>query len=141
MNEKRMITGVLIDPEMGICEKRTVEDSLESFYAMLRCDLIDITERVVGHTPVSIICDDEGLLKDKPWGSAVSTSYGLYGYRPELVGALFVVGSGADEEGNLISLREGEASDVLNNVIWGASIQHPEPHPILTNLHFFVEEE
>ena len=126
MSEKRMLTGILIDPERNTFGVRTIEDTLPNLYDLLHCDLIDITERVVGDTPVSIICDDEGLLRDDPWVSAATPAG-----HPALCGALFVVASGTDEEGNLLSLSEMSQRRVLEHIKNGLVPNHWEWRPIL----------
>ena len=45
---------------------RLIENSLESFYKIIDCDLIDIVEFEVGGKFYDVICDEEFLLKDKP---------------------------------------------------------------------------
>ena len=87
------IRGFLIDPENGIAEERTIEKSLDSYYATLRCSCIDIVSRVIGGECYDIICDDEGLLKDPHYISAIDH----YGH-PALVGAIFVVNYDGGED-------------------------------------------
>ena len=141
MSEKRMLTGILIDPEHDTFGVRTIEDTLPNLYDLLHCDLIDITERVVGDTPVSIICDDEGLLRDDPWVSAWSPWTNLYGYRPELCGALFVIGPGVDGSGNLLSLSKEAQDAVLKHIRNAVTHQSPELRPRLFDVHYFAGEE
>lgn len=86
MPNTKTIRGFFIDPENNTAEERTIPKSLDSYYSLLRCDTIDIVSRVVGGECYDIICDDEGLLKDPHYISAVD-HYG----KPALVGALFVV--------------------------------------------------
>ena len=115
MSEKRMLTGVLIDPENNIAEVRTIEDTLDNLYEMLHCDLIDIVERDVDGRRMSFICDDEGALKNDPYPSALSPR-NSQGYHVMLVGALFIVAPGTDDEGNNLSLNEDDQKYVLSRV-------------------------
>lgn len=116
--DKRMLTGVYVNPVERIAEVRTVEDDLDSLYALLDCDLIDITERGIHSIttnetiPVSIICDDEGLLKPDNVPSAFDSDS-----KPALVGNLFIVAAGADEDGGNISLSQKSAEKVLENAV------------------------
>lgn len=65
------ITGFFIDPLYNIAEPRTIGKSLDAYYALLRCDTIDIVSRSIGEEPYDIICDDEALLKADPIPSAI----------------------------------------------------------------------
>ena len=107
----KTITGVLIDPENGIAEVRTIEDSLDSFYATLHCTCIDIPSRLIGvgadKRRYAIVCDDEGLLKENNFVTATR-----YDREPMLVGALFVCKDG--QNGELASLTDEEAEHVLS---------------------------
>lgn len=136
MSEKRMLTGILVDPERNICGIRTIEDTLPNLYDLLDCDLIDITQRMVGDTPVSIICDDEGLLRDEPWASAATPTG-----HPALFGALFIVAPGADEEGNLLSLTEEARKSVTEHLRRGLIPYHWVWRTILFDVHYFAYEE
>lgn len=55
----------LIDTEQN--RPLTVETvgGLSEWYRLLRCDLIDITERTIGGIVFDVIADDEGLLKPR----------------------------------------------------------------------------
>lgn len=93
MPDTKTIRGFLIDPENNIAEERTIEKSLDSYYATLRCSCIDIVSRVIGGECYDIICDDEGLLKDEPYVAAVD-HYGNVAF----VGAIFLVNYDGGED-------------------------------------------
>lgn len=82
----KTIRGYLIDPEKGIAEERTIEKSLDSYYATLGCTCIDIVTRRVRGESFDLICDDEALLREDPVPSALDACG-----RPLLCGPLFVV--------------------------------------------------
>lgn len=103
------ITGVFIDPEAKVAEQRTIEKSLQSYYNLLGCRCIDITQRDIGGKVFDIIVDDEAGLVDKPVISGVS-----YNYDPMLLGKLFITKGSSDE---VMSLDEGEIQRVLDNII------------------------
>lgn len=72
----------------------TIEASLEAYYKLLNCDCIDIVTRQISGRYYSIICDDEGMFKEKPKLSAV--------YRdksPALVGEIFIVNHDEEKTG------------------------------------------
>ncbi|MBE5751026.1 MAG: DUF3846 domain-containing protein [Clostridiales bacterium] len=53
-----------------------IEDDIEVFHKLLKCDCIDIVTRDIYNQRYSIIVDDEGALKEKPIVSAISLSKG-----------------------------------------------------------------
>lgn len=72
-----------------------VEPTLETYYKMLNCNTIDITERCVGGVYYDFICDDEGLFVENNCVSAFNSNK-----EPMLVGNL------------LICLHNGEGEEV-----------------------------
>ena len=113
MKNKGTLTGILIDPELKFAGARSVEYSLDSFYKLLHCSTIDIITRTVNGTPVSIICDDEAMLKDDSLLSATGKTRRDSLGDPMLAGALFIVAPEADENGDLVSLTEAARRKVL----------------------------
>ena len=99
---KNTIKAYYIDPITNTAEAREITDSLDTYYELLHCGTIDIVNRGFSNSKkrFDIICDDEGLLKDDPYVSAVGTRGSAM-----LVGALLVVGQ-ADDEGNLTCLSD-----------------------------------
>lgn len=81
-----------------------IEDKLEVFYDKLQCNCIDIVYRKIGGKMYSIICDDEGLFRESPRISAITTSG-----KPILVGNLLFTND--DGMGELTSLDE---DDIIN---------------------------
>jgi hypothetical protein len=121
----KKITGVLIDVERGTAAITTLEDNLQTYYKALNCDLIDIVARSVAGTPVEIVYDDEGLLKNFPKISAINDMGD-----PMFCGSLFIVGP-ADEEGNLTSLTNDDAERVMQQVYFRSTRNWPIPYPML----------
>ena len=130
MKDNRMLTGILIDPELKHAGGRIVEDSLDSFYKLLHCSTIDIVTRTVGGVPVNIVCDEEGALKDNPWISAISSKGEVM-----LVGALFIVGAETDD-GELVSLSEADQRKVRRCIRYGLTRSHPELYPMLGEVEY-----
>ena len=126
------ITGILINPQEGIAAPVTMEDSLNAYYTALDCSCIDIVDRTIGRSKkrFSIVCDDEGLLKDDPYISAISAKF-----EPMLVGSLFVV-SCDYESGELESLSEQELEYVLDHVYFAVTSNHPNPTPMLCQVGY-----
>lgn len=97
MPNTKTIRGFLIDPENNIAEERTIEKSLDSYYATLRCSCIDIVSREIAGEAFDIICDDEALLVDNPCPSALDRVHNV-----ALCGPIFVVNyDGKDDVADL----------------------------------------
>lgn len=103
------VRGFLIDVEKSNPYIAEVDGSLESYYTILNCDTFDIASRKIGEHIYDIYCDDEGLLKDHPLVSAISSDR-----HPMLVGNLFITKT--DEEGNTISLTDEEIDEVKRHL-------------------------
>lgn len=114
MPNEKTITGYFVDPENCIAEPRTIEHSLEGYYALLRCDLIDMPERRIGGEYFTIICDDEGLLKENP----VVSAYDPMG-NPALVGPIFVVKFDGKDDVRSLTEEELDDVDLYRETLWG----------------------
>lgn len=100
------IKGVLVDIINKRIETREVEDTLEEYYNLLNCDMIEIVSRHIGGKDYDIICDEEGLLKVNPIVSAFDSLN-----QPMLVGNLFIVNYGGN--GKEASLTEEDIDHIL----------------------------
>lgn len=85
-----------------------IKDNLKTLQKLIGCTAIDIVQREIGGERLSVICDDEGLLKDKPKLSAIWWPSGSCA----LVGNLIIAGL-PDEEGELTSLTTEQARKVV----------------------------
>ena len=85
-----------------------IEDSLDVFYHIIGCNVIDIVTRRVAGVPFSIICDDEGMLKEN-YVTALTSSGDIM-----LVGNLIFCHVGKD--GELKGLSDSEI-DLLESMI------------------------
>ena len=103
------IKGILVDVKSNIIDVCEIEKSLESYYKILNCKLIDIVSMKIGNRYFDIICDDEGLMKEDITISAIYDDF-----TPALVGNLFIVRH--DGRGNERSLTSNDISMVLENV-------------------------
>ena len=117
----KQISGVFIDPENNIAEVRTIEHSLQGFYQLLRCDIIEMPERRLGDDRYfTFICDEEALLKSNCYVSALDPMGNA-----ALVGPLFVVRYDGSSE--VCSLSEEEALHILSHVVSALAVQHSMP--------------
>ncbi len=126
------IKAFYIDPETNTAEPRTIEDSLDVFYGMLRCRTIDIVTRKIGirGRAFNIICDDEGAFANDQKISAIDNLG-----RVMLVGALLIVGP-ADEHGNLTGLTSHDVALIKRYVTHLSTRLHPEGWKMLTTCEY-----
>lgn len=121
------IKGFMINVVNGTMGVKEVEGCLDSYYNLLGCDMIEIVSRKIGNYNYEIICDEEGLLKDK----AIVSAFSIDG-DPMLVGNLFVVAY--EGMGELRSLTDDEIDNLKHNIC--AAIKPDRFYPILTNVEY-----
>lgn len=125
------IYGILLDVANKKVEAIEIADDLKKYYEILNCTCIDIVQRRIGRKNFTIICDDEGLFSAAPKISAIDNLG-----QPQLVGNLFIVAAGADEDGNLIGLSKSEAEYILKRCVNLATRNYPDPYPMLTQCEY-----
>lgn len=130
MSNKKLL-GVLVDVENKKVEAIEIADDLEKYYEVLNCTCIDIVQRRIGRKNFTIICDDEGLFNAAPKISAINNLG-----QAQLVGNLFIVAAGSDEDGNLIGLSKSEADYILKRCVKLATRNYPDPYPMLTQCEY-----
>ena len=100
-----MIQVIYANVEKGTKPKiMNIEDDIDTFYKLINCDSIELPQREINGKYFTIICDEEGRLKDNPIVSACS-----HKGDPMIVGNLIITGL-PDIKGNLTGLSD---SDVL----------------------------
>ena len=110
MEEKRKITIMYSNVQDNEPPKVIeIEDELDNYYKLLKCDNIEIVQRQVGFNTYCFVIDGCGRLKAKQRTSSMS----LLDIRYGIVGNLIVTGL-SDEEGNLTSLTPAQIKE-LNN--------------------------
>lgn len=130
MANKKLL-GVLVDVENKKVDAIEIADDLEKYYEVLNCTCIDIVQRRIGQKKFTIICDDEGLFSAAPKISAINNLG-----QAQLVGNLFIVAAGSDEDGNLIGLSKSEAEYILKRCVKLATKNYPDPYPMLTQCEY-----
>ena len=115
------IKAYLIDVANNHHDVITLDGSLNDYYKALNCDLFDIARRSIGGKYFDIMCDDEGLLKDNPKVSAISTDRS-----PMLCGNLLVVKH--DYAGNTISLTQEEIEHIKKYICIISTTRYPIPY-------------
>ena len=111
----KSVKGVLLDVNTGELQVVTLDGSLQGFYEALDCSCIDIVDRTINGRTYTVVCDDEGLLKDGAKLSAVSEDND-----PMLVGNLFITNSEYTPDG--VALADLTDDDISH--IKGAAKQY-----------------
>ena len=133
MEPKPKIRGVLLDTVKDKVEVVEFEPTLENYYRMLHCDMIEIAVRKIGvrnGKVFDIVCDEEGLFKQDNKISAINDLGKVM-----LVGSLLIVGL-ADEEGDETSLSEADALYVQRFIQKMHTTMHPEGYMMLTQCEY-----
>lgn len=130
--ELNTIKAYYINPKTDTACECDIVDSLDVFYDMLDCGTIDIVNRGFSNSKkrFDIICDDEGLLKDDLYVSAVDTRGSAM-----LVGALLVVGQ-ADDEGDLTSLSNSDIEFLKSRTMRLATRNHRQAYNMLVRMTY-----
>lgn len=123
------ITGYFIDPAHGIAQPRTIEKSLDSYYALLDCTCIDIVSRTIGDRRFDIICDDEALFKENILVSAIYANG-----EPALVGSLFVCKFDGRDDVTSLTPEELDYVDSYRESVWGVYNNGIHVYRVLTGL-------
>ena len=105
-----------------------IEDDLKVFYKMLNCSQITIPTFKVDGKEFDVICDDEGLLKQRNV-SAVDKDGS-----PMLVGNLIFAHH--DDEGDLTSITDEEAELLRRNVLL-AKDEKGKIFPVIGNVSYY----
>lgn len=127
------VHGLLIDVSTNpgkVSEAEIDSENIQTIYDILKCDTFDIATRMIGGKSFSIVCDDEGLLKDNPQMSAFDSEE-----NPVLVGNLFVC---SRKDSELSSLPKEDILHVLKNiaVCVVADGDSRIVHPVLYNVEY-----
>ncbi len=112
-------------------EMLDIKDDLGTYYNLIDCRSIDIVRRKIGQQYFNIVCDDEGLLKDRPRISAISDLGEIL-----LVGNLVICSGEITEDGDLIGLTDDEAEYIKARIEFLYTRQHPEGYYFLTQCGF-----
>lgn len=113
-------------------EQRTIRlveaNGLDDYYEYLNCRMVDIVMRKIGDRYFNIICDDEGLLKDKPQPSGIDVT----GF-PMLYGNLLIA-SEEVVEGELTSLTFEEIEHLICYTAEITTSVYKTPYPVFIEM-------
>ena len=91
-----------------------IDNTLETFYKLLNCRMIEMPTRRIGNKYYDIICDEEGLFGNKTPTAVtfdgepdIGCEIGEY-----LVGSILIVNH--DDEGNTVGLTDEDIDNILN---------------------------
>ena len=124
------IKGILIDVLNEQVKVVTIEDELAEFYKILDCHTIDIVRRKIGNKWYTIVCDDEGLIRDNPKISAINNLGKI-----ALVGNLFICNDKQDDDGtDLDDLSAEDIKYLMQRIHQMCTYQYPDGYPMLTHV-------
>lgn len=100
-----MIQTIYLNVEKGYAPKvKFIENELETFYNLINCKYVEMYKRNINGKDFTIICDENGALKEKPIISAVShKGYTMF------FGNLIIAGM-PNDEGNLTNLSDKDVT-------------------------------
>lgn len=87
-----------------------IEDKLDTYYKLIGCDLIEIPIRKIGNKFFSIVCDEEGLLKNNSISSCYCQATGEI-----FVGNLVICGQ--SRNGNLTGLNDADIIQIRDSIV------------------------
>ena len=125
---------LLLDVKNEKVEAIDIEPTLDEYYRVLDCDIIDIPTRYIGGRKFDIICDDEALLKDDTKISAINRNGGAM-----LGGNLLFCHH--DNEGNTVGLEDEEIEFLKDKIHVLSTRLFSDGYPMLTRCEFFSNEE
>ena len=105
-----MLKTLLFNVKKNTMTEVEIEDKLQLFYAALGVDIIELPMRSIGGKAFTIMCDEEGLLKDGAVASCISRTN-----RHDLIvgNVMFFNDNGC---GDLKSLTEDDIDLIRSNV-------------------------
>ena len=106
------IRGIHIDDKTGMVSIKKVDDDFRALQQVIDADFFEVARRKIGNKTYAIICDDEGLLKDRRI-TAINMGYS----EDILVGSLFICNELGPE---LVSLLDVEVNEIMQSIRYNA---------------------
>lgn len=113
--ENAKIRGLLIDEKTGKVSVKDVDDDFRALQQVIDADFFDIARRKIGDKTYAIVCDDEGLLKDRRI-TALNLGEDI------LVGSLFICNELGPE---LTSLLDVDIKRITQSIRYNAFDGYP----------------
>ena len=111
------IKGVHIDGITGKISVKVINEDFRILQQVADCDCFDIIRRKISNRVYTIVCDDEGRLKDKR-----ITAINLTFTDDFLVGSLFICNESGE---NLASLDENEIKEIMLSIRFNTLTNFP----------------
>lgn len=127
--KEREMKGLLLNLNDNKTEVVEV-NSLQDYYNLIGCNLIEIVSRKIGRKRFDIVCDEEGTFVAEPKISAID-NLGA----PMFVGNLIICGQ-ADEEGELTDLSGRDINYIKQRIVKMCTHKHPEGYLMLTQCEY-----
>lgn len=115
--ENAKIRGLLIDEKTGKISVTDVNDDFRALQQVIDADFFEIARRKIGDKTYAIVCDDEGLLKDRRI-TAINLGYS----EDILVGSLFICNEFGPE---LASLLDVDINKITQSIRYNAFDSSP----------------
>lgn len=115
--ENAKIRGLLIDEKTGKISVTDVNDDFRALQQVIDADFFEIARRKIGDKTYAIVCDDEGLLKDRR-----ITAINLGHSEDILVGSLFICNEFGPE---LASLLDVDINKITQSIRYNAFDSSP----------------
>ena len=128
--EREIMRTVYINVTTGKASVIDAEHSLDAWYDLIGCRLVEMVERRIGRKRYTVICDEEGTFRPDCKISAISNMGEVM-----FVGSLLIV-NGPDEEGNTQELTEEDAEYIMERIEPMCTRRHPEPYMMLTQCEY-----
>lgn len=119
--------GYIIDVMSKTHHEVAIEGNgnLDQYYRLIGCRCIDITERRIGDKRFNVVCDDEGLLVERP-------RFSVYDKKHDPMMAGTVILFGVDEQSwDLRSLTDDEVEAIKGSIRWAMNISTCEVSPVV----------
>lgn len=111
------IRGLHIDEKTGTIRVKVIDDDFRALQQVIDADFFTIARRKIGNKTYAIICDDEGILKDRRI-TAINMGY----FEDILVGSLFICNELGSE---LASLLDVDLRTIIQSIRYNASDSSP----------------
>lgn len=114
--ENAKIRGLLIDDKTGGISVKYVDD-FRALQQVIAADFLEIARRKIGNKTYAIVCDDEGMLKDRRI-TAINMGYS----QDILVGSLFICNEMGPE---LVSLLDLDINNIIQSIRYNSFDNSP----------------
>lgn len=111
------IRGVLINEKTGAISVKDVDDDFRALQQVIDADFFEIARRKIGNKTYAIVCDDEGMLKDRRI-TAINMGYS----QDILVGSLFICNEMGPE---LVSLLDVDIRNIMQSIRYNSFDNSP----------------